>query len=101
SIIEAAYDLGAKEIDTLFKVIIPISMPGIISGFLMAVTLSLDDFVITFFVSGPGSSTLPLYINSMIRFGVSPIINAVSVVLIASTILLAVSTRRFYKYMFS
>jgi len=101
SIIEAAYDLGAKEIDTLFKVILPISMPGIISGFLMAVTLSLDDFVITFFVSGPGSSTLPLYINSMIRFGVSPIINAVSVVLIASTILLAVSTRRFYKYMFS
>ncbi|HOO74540.1 MAG TPA: ABC transporter permease [Tepiditoga sp.] len=100
TILEAAKDLGASEIQTLLKVIIPISVPGIIAGFLMSMTLSLDDFVITFFVSGPGSSTLPLHIYSMIRFGVSPVINAISAVMIIGTILLAVLTRRFYKYMF-
>ena len=79
SIIEAAYDLGANQFETLFKVIIPMTMPGIIASFLMAMTLSLDDFVITFFVAGPGSSTLPLHIYSMIRFGISPVINVFSV----------------------
>jgi spermidine/putrescine transport system permease protein len=98
SVIEAAYDLGAREIDALLKVIIPISFPGILSGFLMAVTLSLEDFVITFFVAGPGSSTLPLHVYSMIRFGVSPVINALSVVIIAATVLLALSTKNIYKY---
>jgi spermidine/putrescine transport system permease protein len=101
SVIEAAYDLGAKETDVLVRVILPMSIPGIISGFLMAITLSLDDFVITFFVAGPGSTTLPLHIYSMIRFGVSPVINSLSVVLIAGSIILAVSSRRMYKYMFS
>jgi spermidine/putrescine transport system permease protein len=101
SVIEAAYDLGAKEIDTLVKVIIPMSIPGIISGFLMAITLSLDDFVITFFVSGPGSTTLPLHIYSMIRFGVSPVVNALSVVLIIGSIILTMSSRKMFKYMFS
>jgi spermidine/putrescine transport system permease protein len=99
SIIEAAYDLGATEIDTLLKVIIPVTFPGIISGFLMAVTLSLEDFVITFFVAGPGSSTLPLHVYSMIRFGVSPVINSLSVVIIAGTILVAFSTRNILKYL--
>ncbi|NLL13149.1 MAG: ABC transporter permease [Fibrobacter sp.] len=101
TIIEAAYDLGAREIDTLFKVVLPIASPGIISGFLMAVTLSLEDFVITFFVAGPGSSTLPLHVYSMIRFGVSPVINALSVLIIAVTILLAFSTKNIYKYIIS
>ncbi len=101
SIIEAAYDLGAKEIDALLKVIIPVSLPGIISGFLMAVTLSLDDFVITFFVTGPGASTLPLHIYSMLRFGVSPVINVLSVFLIVASVFLAMSSRKLYKYMFS
>ena len=100
SIIEAAYDLGAGEIDALLKVIVPVSMPGIIAGFLVSVTLSLEDFVITFFVAGPGSSTLPLHIYSMIRFGVSPVINALSVVLIAGSIILAFSTKGIYKYIF-
>jgi spermidine/putrescine transport system permease protein len=98
SIIEAAYDLGAREIDTLLKIIVPIAFPGVLSGFLMAITLSLEDFVITFFVAGPGSSTLPLHVYSMIRFGVSPVINALSVIIIAGTILLAISTRNVYKY---
>lgn len=100
SIVEAAYDLGAREVEALLKVIVPMLFPAILSGFLMAMTLSLDDFVITFFVAGPGSSTLPLHIYSMIRFGVSPVINALSVVLVVGTILLTVSTRKMHSYMF-
>ncbi len=82
SIIEASHDLGANEWQTLYKVIIPAIMPGIISGFAMSVTMSLEDYVITSLVSGPGSTTLPLYVYSMIRFGVSPVINSLSFVLI-------------------
>ncbi|HNY21200.1 MAG TPA: ABC transporter permease, partial [Treponemataceae bacterium] len=70
SIIEAAHDLGATERQTLFKVIVPAILPGIMSAFLMSVTMSLEDFVITFFVSGPGSTTLPLYVFSMVRYGI-------------------------------
>ncbi len=98
SIIEAAHDLGATELQSLMKVIIPIAMPGIISGFLVAVTMSLEDFVITFFVSGPGSTTLPLYVYSAIRFGVSPVINALSVVMIFGTVILTYLLRNFLKY---
>ena len=97
SIIEAAHDLGATERQTMTKVIIPAIMPGIFSGFLMAVTMSLEDFVITFFVSGPGSTTLPLYVYSMIRFGVSPVINALSFVLILVTMVIAYLLRNFLK----
>jgi spermidine/putrescine transport system permease protein len=98
SIIEAARDLGANEKQTLFRVILPISLPGIISGFLTAVTLSLEDFVITFFVTGPGATTLPLFVYSAIRFGVSPVINSLSVVMILGTVLLSWSMRNFLKY---
>lgn len=98
SIVEAAYDLGAREIDTLVRIIIPLAFPGILSGFLIAITLSLEDFVITFFVAGPGASTLPLHVYSMIRFGVSPVINALSVVVIGGTVMLALSTRNIFKY---
>jgi len=97
SIVEAARDLGATETQTLFKVILPMAVPGIASGFLTAVTLSLEDFVITFFVSGPGSTTLPLYIYSAIRFGVSPVINALSAVMVAGTVLLVYPLRSFLK----
>jgi spermidine/putrescine transport system permease protein len=100
SIIEAARDLGANELATLVRVIIPVSMPGIIAAFLIAVTLSLEDFVITFFVAGPGSTTLPLQIYSMIRFGVSPVINALSVVLIAGSVALAFLSKGVYRYIF-
>ncbi|TVR58438.1 MAG: ABC transporter permease [Spirochaetaceae bacterium] len=98
SIIEAAYDLGARERDTLIRVIVPVSMPGILSAFLTAVTLSLEDFVITFFVAGPGSTTLPLYVYSAIRFGVSPVINALSVVMITVTVALVLLARNVLKY---
>lgn len=97
SVIEAAYDLGATNKEALMKVIIPMLFPAIISGFLMALTLSFDDFVITFFVSGPGSSTLPLRIYSMIRLGVSPVINALSVILIVISIILTLSTKKLQK----
>jgi spermidine/putrescine transport system permease protein len=98
SIVEAAYDLGAGELQALLRVVVPVSMPGIIAAFLVSITLSLEDFVITFFVAGPGSSTLPLHIYSMIRFGVSPVINALSVMLMAASVALAFSTRGLVKY---
>jgi spermidine/putrescine transport system permease protein len=98
SIIEAAHDLGATERQTFFKVTVPLCMPGIVSGFLTAVTISLEDFVITYFVAGPGSTTLPLYIYSSIRFGVSPVINALSVVMILGTVALSYLLRNFLKY---
>jgi spermidine/putrescine transport system permease protein len=100
SIIEAAHDLGANEMQTLVRVTIPICMPGIMSGLLTAITLSLEDFVITFFVAGPGSSTLPVFIYSAItrRGGVTPVISALSVVMILGTVILCVALRRFLKY---
>ncbi|MCX7026213.1 MAG: ABC transporter permease [Spirochaetes bacterium] len=97
TIIEAAKDLGATEFQTLTRVIVPMALPGIASAFLTAVTLSLEDFVITFFVSGPGATTLPLYIYSMIRFGVSPVVNALSAVMVAGTVLLVYPLRNFLK----
>lgn len=97
STVEAAHDLGANEMQTLLKVTVPSLMPGILSAFLMCITMSLEDFVITFFVSGPGSGTLPLYVYSMIRYGVSPVINALSFIMILGTSLLAFIFRRFLK----
>ena len=97
SIVEAAHDLGATERQTLFKVIIPAIFPAILSGFFMSVTLSLEDFVITFFVSGPGSTTLPLYVFSMVRYGISPVINALSLIMILGTMLIAFILRNFLK----
>jgi spermidine/putrescine transport system permease protein len=84
---EASKDLGASEIQTFAKVIIPYMLPGIIAGALLAFTLSLDDFVITFFTSGPETVTFPVKVYSLVRRGVSPEINAASTVLIVITIL--------------
>lgn len=97
SIIEAAHDLGASERQTLFKVILPAIMPGVLSAFMMSVTMSLEDFVITFFVSGPGSTTLPLYVFSMVRYGISPVINALSFLMILGTMGIAFLLRNFLK----
>jgi len=100
SIIEASADLGASEKETLLKVTLPVCMPGIISGLLTAITLSLEDFVITFFVAGPGSSTLPIFIYSAItrKGGITPLISALSVVMILGTVILSVTLRKFLKY---
>ncbi len=89
---EAAADLGANEWQSFRRVTLPLLMPGIISGALLAFTLSLDDFVITFFVAGPGSTTLPVRVYSMIRFGLTPEVNAVSTLMfLGSTLLVIIS----------
>jgi spermidine/putrescine transport system permease protein len=84
---EASKDLGASEAQTFWNVLMPFMMPGIVAGALLAFTLSLDDFVITFFTSGPDTVTFPVKVYSMVRRGVSPEINAASTVLIVITIL--------------
>lgn len=89
---EAAADLGANPWETFRRVTLPLLMPGVVAGALLAFTLSLDDFVITFFMSGPGSTTLPVLIFSKLRFGISPEINAISTLMfLGSTILVIIS----------
>jgi len=88
SLIDAARDLGASPTKAFFLVLIPTILPGIIAGGLMAFTLSLDDFVITFFTAGVGASTLPLAIYSMLKMGVTPEVNAVSTMIILITLIL-------------
>jgi spermidine/putrescine transport system permease protein len=83
---EAARDLGASEFQILRDIVLPYLKPGLIAGAMIAFVLSLDDFVITFFTAGPNSVTLPIKIFSMIRFGVSPEINAASTILILITV---------------
>lgn len=78
SIEEASMDLGANELVTFWRVTLPTIMPGVLSGAMLALTLSLDDYVITYFTAGPGSTTLPLRIFSMVRFAVTPEVNALS-----------------------
>jgi len=85
AVIEAAQDLGAGWGTTLRKVLLPLIAPGILAGALLAFTLSIDDFVITFFVAGPGSTTLPIRIYSMIKYGSPPLINALSTILLTVT----------------
>lgn len=80
-IYEAAQDLGCGPVRSFFKVVMPEIMPGVISGFLMAFTFSLDDFIISYFTSGPTSQTLPITIYSMTRRKISPEINALSTII--------------------
>lgn len=87
---DAARDLGATRRDVLTKVILPIIKPGIFSGFFMALTYSLDDFAVTFFVTGNGYSTLSVEIYSRARQGVSLSINALSTLIFLFTILLVI-----------
>ena len=77
---EAAMDLGANELVTFWRVTLPMLLPGVLSGALMAFTLSLDDFVITFFTNGPGSTTLPIYVYGLLRRIITPQVNALSTV---------------------
>lgn len=92
---EASRDLGAGEWQTFWMVIFPSMKPGVIAGALLAFTLSLDDFVVTFFTSGPGTLTFPVKVYSMVRFSVTPEVNAASTVFIAITILLTLIAMRF------
>lgn len=95
SIEEAAQDLGASPVQTFLRVTLPLILPGVMAGALLAFTLSFDDFVITFFVSGVGSSTLPLKIYSMLKFGVTPVINALSTVVVLVTLVIILGASRF------
>ena len=85
SLLEAAQDLGASGLYTFFHVTLPVIMPGIVAGALFAFTLSIDDFVITFFVKGAGDTTLPIYIQSAMRRGTPPVLNALSVIFLLLT----------------
>jgi len=91
---EAAYDLGAGQWQAMRDIVLPYLRPGIIAGALIAFTLSLDDFVITFFTAGPETITLPVKIFSMVRFSVTPEVNAASTVLILITIVATVLAMR-------
>lgn len=82
SLEEAAMDLGASPVRTFFDITLPIIAPALVSGWLLGFTLSLDDLVIASFVSGPGSSTLPMVIFSKVRLGVSPDVNALATIII-------------------
>lgn len=82
SLEEAAQDLGARPVKVFFVITLPIIAPAIIAGWLLAFTLSLDDLVIASFVSGPGSTTLPMVIFSSVRLGVSPEVNALATIII-------------------
>jgi spermidine/putrescine transport system permease protein len=94
AIVEAAQDLGAGWWATTRKVLLPLLLPGLIAGGLLAFTLSIDDFVITFFVAGPGSTTLPIRIYSMIKYGSPPLINALSTILLIITFAAVVMSQR-------
>ena len=85
SLVEASQDLGAGWWTTVRRVLLPLLAPGIAAGALLAFTLSIDDFVITFFVAGPGATTLPIRIYSMIKHGSPPLINALSTILLVVT----------------
>ncbi len=90
----AAMDLGATPWRTFRYVTLPLIMPGVVAGGLMAFTLSWDDFLIAFFTSGVGATTLPLKVYSMIKFGVSPEINAISTLTILVTVMLILTAMR-------
>ncbi len=94
SLVEASRDLGASEWQTFRSIVLPHMKVGLIAGALLAFTLSLDDFVITFFTAGPDTPTLPIKIYSMVRFSVTPEVNAASTVLIVITLVLTVLALR-------
>jgi putrescine transport system permease protein len=91
SIEEAAMDLGARPAKVFFVIVLPLIAPALVSGWLLAFTLSLDDLVIASFVSGPGATTLPMVIFSKVRLGISPDINALATLLVAIVTLFVVA----------
>lgn len=93
SVVEAAQDLGANHWNVFRRVVLPLLAPGLAAGAMLAFTLSIDDFVITFFVAGQGTSTLPIYIYGMIKFGSTPLINALSVILLTVTFIIILAAQ--------
>ncbi len=91
SLEEAAMDLGGRPVAVFFDITVPMLLPALVSGWLLAFTLSLDDLVISSFVSGPGATTLPMLIFAKVRLGVTPDINAITTIIIA-LVIIAVTT---------
>jgi spermidine/putrescine transport system permease protein len=91
---EAAMDLGATPWQTFVKVTLPVIAPGVVASALLAFTLSIDDVIISFFVAGPSSATLPLKIFSMVKFGVTPEINALSTLMLVVTLVFVIVAER-------
>lgn len=98
---EAAMDLGANKLQIFFKIKLPLMIPGIIAASLLSFTLSIDDFVITFFTSGRGFNTLPVYVEGAIRRGTITTINALSTIMIGLTLFFVIITKRIRKYLLS
>ena len=94
SLEEASNDLGATAITTFFRITVPTLMPAIVAGALLVFTLSLDEFVIAFFTDGPSTPTLPIIIYSMVRFGVTPEINALAAVLLFVSFTVVIAVQR-------
>lgn len=94
SLEEASQDLGATKVNTFFRITVPSLMPGIVAGGLLAFTLSLDEFVIAFFTNGPATPTLPIVIYSMVRFGVTPELNALAAILLLVTFTVILAAQR-------
>lgn len=94
SLEEAAADLGANEWITFRRVTLPLIAPGVMSGALLAFTLSLDDFIITFFTTGPGATTLPIYVYGLLRRVITPEVNALSTIWILAVLMLVFVSRQ-------
>lgn len=95
SVEDAALDLGATEWQTFWRITLPLIAPGIIGGALLAFTLSIDDFVITFFTAGVGWTTLSVHIYSLLKFGITPKINAISTMLLVNSVVFILLFLRF------
>lgn len=94
SLIDAARDLGASEVQAIGRVVLPLALPAIAAGWLLSFTLSLDDVVVSFFVTGPDFEVLPLRIYSMVRMGVKPEVNALATLLFGVSLGLVVMSQR-------
>lgn len=94
SLLEAAADLGATPVQTFRHITLPLIMPGIMAAAMLSFTMSLDDFLIAHFTSGVGATTLPLQIYSMVRFRITPEINAISTLMLAVTLVLILISQR-------
>ena len=93
SFVEAAQDLGANSWTVMRRILWPLLRPGIMAAALLAFTLSIDDFVITYFVVGQGASTLPIYVYGMIKFGSTPLVNALSTLILVVTFVIVLATQ--------
>ncbi|MBW7997810.1 MAG: ABC transporter permease [Candidatus Glassbacteria bacterium] len=99
SVIEASIDLGASQMGTFWRITLPMIFPGVLAGALLAFTLSVDEFIIAFFTAGagPSSTTFPMQVYSMIRFGVSPEVNAIATIVLGVSFTLILISQRLGK----